>query len=172
MASDPPPCAYSIANSDIGNRYTDPSKMHILTIINWWCGSHIVTCIQFGSCKGRSPNHQIFHLIMILYETLLYIIYPLSLQLSKEKPPQSYIELKTNREILTDRNKSSFRRYKLMKWWAQSFLVGVPKITCGFRNDDGVVKVLQTFKTAEIPHETQVVLVCLYFSCTCLISIK
>lgn len=43
-----------------------------------------------------------------------------------------------------------------MKWWAQSFLVGVPKITCGFRNDDGVVKVLQTFKTAEIPHETQV----------------
>ena len=44
-----------------------------------------------------------------------------------------------------------------MKWWAQSFLVGVPKITCGFRNDDGVVKVLQTFKTAEIPHETQVV---------------
>ena len=90
-------------------------------------------------------------------------IYPLSLQLSKEKPPQSYIELKTNREILTDRNKSSFRRYKLMKWWAQSFLVGVPKITCGFRNDDGVVKVLQTFKTAEIPHETQVVLVYLYY---------
>ena len=44
-----------------------------------------------------------------------------------------------------------------MKWWAQSFLVGVPKITCGFRNDDGVVKVLQTFKTAEIPHETQVI---------------
>ena len=43
-----------------------------------------------------------------------------------------------------------------MKWWAQSFLVGVPKITCGFRNDDGVVKSLQTFKTAEIPHETQV----------------
>ena len=82
-----------------------------------------------------------------------------SLQVSKEKPPQSYIELKTNREILTDRNKSSFRRYKLMKWWAQSFLVGVPKITCGFRNDDGVVKVLQTFKTAEIPHETQVIII-------------
>ena len=80
----------------------------------------------------------------------------LPIQLAKERPPQSYLELKTNREILTDRNKSSFRRYKLMKWWAQSFLVGVPKITCGFRNDDGVVKVLQTFKTSEIPHETQV----------------
>ena len=43
-----------------------------------------------------------------------------------------------------------------MKWWAQSFLVGVPKIVCGFRNDDGIVKTLQTFKTTDIPRETQV----------------
>lgn len=43
-----------------------------------------------------------------------------------------------------------------MKWWAQSFLVGVPKIVCGFRDDDGMVKSLQTFKTADIPRETQV----------------
>ena len=53
-----------------------------------------------------------------------------------------------------------------MKWWAQSFLVGVPKITCGFRNDDGVVKVLQTFKTAEIPHETQVIIYYYYYDNT------
>ena len=47
-------------------------------------------------------------------------------------------------------------RYKLMKWWAQSFLVGVPKIVCGFRDDDGLVKSLQPFKTATIPHDSQV----------------
>ena len=35
----------------------------------------------------------------------------LHLQLNKEKPPHNYIELKTNRVILTDRNKSSFRRF-------------------------------------------------------------
>ena len=47
-------------------------------------------------------------------------------------------------------------RYKQMKWWAQSFLVGVPRVICGFRDDEGIVKNLQTFKTAEIPHDTQV----------------
>lgn len=43
-----------------------------------------------------------------------------------------------------------------MKWWAQSFLVGVPKIVCGFRDDDGIVKSLQHFKTTMIPHDSQV----------------
>ena len=32
-------------------------------------------------------------------------------QMSKEKPPQNYVELKTNRMLYTDRNKSSFKRY-------------------------------------------------------------
>ena len=43
-----------------------------------------------------------------------------------------------------------------MKWWAQSFLVGVPRIVCGFRDDEGIVRSLQTFRTSEIPRETQV----------------
>ncbi len=47
-------------------------------------------------------------------------------------------------------------RYKLLKWWAQSFLVGVPKIVCGFRDDDGIVKNLQNFKTVNLAHDTQV----------------
>ena len=50
-------------------------------------------------------------------------------------------------------------RYKLMKWWAQSFLVGVPKIVCGFRDDDGIIQHLQTFRTIDIPKESQVHLV-------------
>jgi RAT1-interacting protein len=77
-------------------------------------------------------------------------------QNSKEKSPQNYIELKTSRIILTDRNKASFRRHKLMKWWAQSFLIGVPKLVCGFRNDDGIIKSLQSFRISDIPKETQV----------------
>ena len=43
-----------------------------------------------------------------------------------------------------------------MKWWAQSFLIGVPKLVCGFRNDDGIIKSLQSFKISDIPKETQV----------------
>ncbi|KAL5473792.1 hypothetical protein EMCRGX_G028348 [Ephydatia muelleri] len=74
---------------------------------------------------------------------------------AKEKAPQCYLELKTSRCIYTDRNKHSLRRFKLMKWWAQSYLVGIPRIICGFRDDEGIVKNLQTFKTVEIPKETQ-----------------
>jgi len=43
-----------------------------------------------------------------------------------------------------------------MKFWAQSFLVGVPRIVVGFRDDEGIVNSLQTFKTTDIPNETQV----------------
>ena len=87
--------------------------------------------------------------------------------------PQSYVELKTSRVIYTDRNKASFKRYvcinanynavfisicrhKLMKWWAQSFLVGIPKIVCGFRDNEGIVQHIQHFKTVDIPRESQV----------------
>lgn len=55
-------------------------------------------------------------------------------------------------------------RYKLMKWWAQSFLVGVPKIVCGFRDDDGIVKNMQYFKTSMIPHDSQVITTQLWYT--------
>ena len=42
-------------------------------------------------------------------------------------------------------------RYKLIKWWAQSFLAGVPKIICGMRDHLGHVDKLQTYNTLDIP---------------------
>lgn len=30
-------------------------------------------------------------------------------------------------------------RYKSLKWWAQSFLVGIQTIVCGYRDDNGIV---------------------------------
>ena len=66
-------------------------------------------------------------------------------------PPLNYIELKTSKIIENDRMMWSFERYKLLKWWAQSFLAGVPKIVGGFRNDNGIVKELKSFNTLEIP---------------------
>lgn len=29
-----------------------------------------------------------------------------------------------------------FARFKSMKWWAQSFIVGIPKIVVGYRDDN------------------------------------
>ncbi|XP_019724083.1 decapping and exoribonuclease protein-like [Hippocampus comes] len=69
-------------------------------------------------------------------------------------PPACYVELKTTREISADRQ-SKFHRFTLLKWWAQSFLLGVPRIVVGVRNDDGVVVSVRTYRTAEIPQLVQ-----------------
>ncbi|XP_054627072.1 decapping and exoribonuclease protein-like [Dunckerocampus dactyliophorus] len=66
-------------------------------------------------------------------------------------PPACYLELKTAGNILTDKQRGKFNRFKLLQWWAQSFLVGVPRIVAGFRNDDGVVVSVKTFEVSNIP---------------------
>ncbi|XP_070580799.1 decapping and exoribonuclease protein-like [Ptychodera flava] len=69
----------------------------------------------------------------------------------KHRTQSGYIELKTSREMDTDRQYRNFKRFKLLKWWAQSFLPGVPRIICGFRDDDGRVVRLQNYDTLKIP---------------------
>ncbi|KAK1799435.1 hypothetical protein P4O66_007664 [Electrophorus voltai] len=64
--------------------------------------------------------------------------------------PACYIELKTSAEICTPKQRSNFHRYKLLKWWAQSFLPGVPQIIAGFRDQDGIVVAVETFHISNI----------------------
>jgi RAT1-interacting protein len=40
---------------------------------------------------------------------------------------------------------------KLLKFWAQSFLLGVPRIVVGFRDQEGIVRRLEEVETAKIP---------------------
>ncbi|CAG5120107.1 unnamed protein product [Candidula unifasciata] len=62
-----------------------------------------------------------------------------------------YVELKTSRVIESQRQYENFCKFKLIKWWAQSFLIGIPRIVCGFRDDNGVVQTLQNYPVHEIP---------------------
>ncbi|XP_053468935.1 decapping and exoribonuclease protein [Ictalurus furcatus] len=64
--------------------------------------------------------------------------------------PACYVELKTSAEICTPKQRSNFHRYKLLKWWAQSFLPGVPRVVAGFRDHDGVVVSVETFHISKI----------------------
>ncbi|KAK1770589.1 Dhp1-interacting protein Din1 [Phialemonium atrogriseum] len=68
--------------------------------------------------------------------------------------PINWIELKTSAEIRSDRDMDNFER-KLMKFWIQSFLLGVPKIIVGFRSRDGVLVKLEEIETANIPTTAQ-----------------
>ena len=43
-------------------------------------------------------------------------------------------------------------RFKLLKWWAQSFLPGVPRIVAGFRDPDGLVVRTETIHISQISH--------------------
>lgn len=66
--------------------------------------------------------------------------------------PVNWVELKTSADLRSgnDRDLINFER-KLMKFWIQSFLLGVPKIIVGFRTPDGFLKRVEEMNTASIP---------------------
>ncbi|ODV85875.1 hypothetical protein CANARDRAFT_232887 [[Candida] arabinofermentans NRRL YB-2248] len=69
---------------------------------------------------------------------------------SDSDPLPHYAELKTSRIIDSPKALFSFEN-KLLKTWAQCFLVGVPKIIYGFRDDNLILRSIEEFKTEEIP---------------------
>lgn len=100
-------------------------------------------------------------------------------------PPSCYVELKTSAEICTPKQRSNFHRccrgravrrcvdgdvlsslslncgdliirFKLLKWWAQSFLPGVPRVVAGFRDHDGVVVAIEDFPVSKMSHLAKV----------------
>ena len=60
------------------------------------------------------------------------------------------MELKTNKLLASRRLVGTFERFKLFKFWVQSYLVGTPKVIVGFRDEDELRKV-QAFDTLELP---------------------
>lgn len=68
--------------------------------------------------------------------------------------PINWVELKTSAEICSDRDLDAFER-KLLKFWIQSFLLGVPRIVVGFRSRDGTLLKLEEMETAGIPATVQ-----------------
>ena len=61
-----------------------------------------------------------------------------------------YVELKTTRIMETASQVARFERDKLLKWWAQSFAVGVRRIIVGFR-DDAAPSETQTLEALKLP---------------------
>ncbi|KAL8710501.1 MAG: hypothetical protein Q9220_004933 [cf. Caloplaca sp. 1 TL-2023] len=64
--------------------------------------------------------------------------------------PINWVELKTAATPLSDRDVLKYER-KLLKFWIQSFLLGVPKIIVGFRNREGILQSLEELETSQIP---------------------
>lgn len=64
--------------------------------------------------------------------------------------PIEWVELKTAAEITDQGSYARFER-KMLKFWAQSFLLGVPRIIVGFRDQAGVLRRLEELKTHQLP---------------------
>ncbi|KAK8100918.1 dhp1-interacting protein [Apiospora kogelbergensis] len=64
--------------------------------------------------------------------------------------PINWVELKTSAAIQNERGMQNFER-KLMKFWIQSFLLGVPNIIVGFRDQGGILRKIEEIRTESIP---------------------
>ncbi|TGZ81062.1 RAI1-domain-containing protein [Ascodesmis nigricans] len=64
--------------------------------------------------------------------------------------PHNYVELKTSKRPTSERDDINFER-KLQRIWAQSFLLGVPRVMVGFRDNDGTLLSVEEFFTRDIP---------------------
>ena len=75
-----------------------------------------------------------------------------------EKPgdpdsPIPWVELKTSAEpgdLANPREAIKYER-KLLRYWAQSFLLGVPKVMVGYRTLDGFLKRIVELETQRLP---------------------
>ena len=67
----------------------------------------------------------------------------------------SYVELKTSRILKDSTQFTTFYQQKLMTFWVQSFLAGIPKILVGFRSDRGIVKSIEYIEVNEITRITR-----------------
>ena len=58
-------------------------------------------------------------------------------------PPENFVEIKASVRFTL--------KHKLQQWWAQSFLVGIPRVLVACHEGDGIVDTLQIIKTESIP---------------------
>lgn len=68
--------------------------------------------------------------------------------------PIEWVELKTSKQIRSDKDRARFEE-KLLKYWAQSFLVGVPHIIVGFRSENGDLVDIEHMSTHKISSDQQ-----------------
>ncbi|CZT21935.1 related to Protein rai1 [Ramularia collo-cygni] len=63
-----------------------------------------------------------------------------------------YVELKTSEDFDARDGKSAVKfERKMCRFWAQSFLLGVPSVVVGFRDRNGWLRRMEEFKTLAIP---------------------
>lgn len=108
-------------------------------------GTSLVIGGEVDAGKRITYTVPVLRLLLILLMLSVWDVKPEDSSL-----PINWVELKTAEEIGPDRGALKFER-KLLKFWVQSFLLGVPKIVVGFRSKDGMLTRIQEMETRSIP---------------------
>lgn len=69
----------------------------------------------------------------------------------KDLQNKKLVELKVKREEQKYYQKQNFVKYKQIKWWCQSFLVGIQDVLVGLRDDKGIVYRIEEQRVSEMP---------------------
>lgn len=62
-----------------------------------------------------------------------------------------FIELKTSKKVFRVTEDRTLKMFKFIKWWAQSYLVNVKQVHCGFRDRNGIVREILPFNVKDLP---------------------
>lgn len=71
--------------------------------------------------------------------------------LTGSDPLAKYVEMKTTKVNKNAGDRRTFERFKLLKYYFQSFLVGTPRILVGFRDVDGRCRETEVLETMNLP---------------------
>ncbi|KAF3038138.1 decapping endonuclease targeting mRNA [Didymella heteroderae] len=136
-------------------RHQHPDQQSQAMMAYW--GYKFETLSLIPTPPSTTPPDQILHTSFGPHTLLLggEVDGLLSPKPSNPNDPIPWVELKTAEELpprgrQQHRDILKFER-KLLKFWAQSFLLGVPKICVGFRSKAGILSGLQMFNTHELP---------------------
>ncbi|XP_055704490.1 decapping and exoribonuclease protein-like [Phlebotomus papatasi] len=64
--------------------------------------------------------------------------------------PVEFVEVKTKKREEHPQQLRNFKRFKLRKWWCQSFLAGIDSVFVGVRNNKGIVEKIERMRVGEM----------------------
>ncbi|KAH3694174.1 decapping and exoribonuclease protein-like isoform X1 [Dreissena polymorpha] len=104
-----------------------------------------------SGCTNTQEQHGKYLLVNQLNINAHSLVFNSEIDAYDEKTG-SFVEIKTMKHVSTPEENDRFKRFRLLRWWAQSQLGGVQEILCGFRDDEGLVTRMKSFQTRSIPN--------------------
>ena len=62
-----------------------------------------------------------------------------------------FVEIKTTQSVDNQRQWDNLVKFKMFKWWCQCYLIGIPTVVCGYRDNSMVVREIERLKVADMP---------------------